>query len=400
MPRTRGAAAAARALAGAVERLGRDAARRALPQGADPGGRSRGALLRLAPAVNLAPVAAVDADRCIGFSRCGACADACPAGAIGAGEGTAPVATADCTACGRCLGVCPAGAIRLAGCSGGQIEAQLAAVLADGAADVLFACTGALGGLDDERGLDDWALVEVPALAMVTPGWIAQTLLAGAAHVWLRPCGGDCCAAWREQGARADLTQRLLGARAEEFAVAEAAPVPARAGARRASRRPVLSEPAATVAALAELDSRLQMPHSASPLGLLDITAGCTTCGACTVVCPTGALALAEEDAAVTVRHDPRLCTGCDLCSRACPEHVLHVERGLDAGRLAGGPFELASAAVRRCRGCGERMPAAAVAARNHALLVDRWPQLGDGAADLCLACSCSEAARVPTARL
>lgn len=282
-----------------------------------------------------------------------------------------------------------------------QIEAQLGALLAGGAADILFACTGSLGGPGDERVLEDWALVEVPALAMVTPGWIAQTLLAGAARVWLRPCGGDCCAAWREQGARTDLTRRLLGtARAEQFTVADAAPVPAPAGARRASRRPLLSEPAATVAALAELDFRLQMAHRASPLGLLDITSGCTTCGACTVVCPTGALALAEGDAAVTVRHDPRLCTGCDLCTRACPEHVLHVERGLDADRLAGGPFEIASAAVRRCRGCGERMPPAAVAARNRALLADRWPQLGDGAPDLCLACACSEAARVPTARL
>ena len=360
VPRTRGAAAATSTIAAAVGRLA------AMPTGepsrkvAIQGGRSRGALLRLAPAVSLEPVAAVEADRCVGVSRCGLCAATCPTGAIAAGEGAARVTTADCTACGRCLAACPTGAIRLSACSERQIEAQLAGLLDGPASRVVLACTAVLDVRGDAPGLDDWALVEVPALAIVTPGWVAQTLLAGASHVWLYPCDGECCAPWREQGGRRELTRHLLGtALSERFTVADAAPPVAPGHA--PSRRPVLTEPAATVAALAELDSCLEIRHPASPLGLVDVAPGCTTCGACAVACPTTALTVIEEEAAVALRHDPRLCTGCGLCSRACPEHVLHVERGLDSARLAAGPLELASAPVRRCRSCGERMPAEAV---------------------------------------
>ena len=225
VPRTRGAAAATSTIAAAVGRLA------AMPTGepsrkvAIQGGRSRGALLRLAPAVSLEPVAAVEADRCVGVSRCGLCAATCPTGAIAAGEGAARVTTADCTACGRCLAACPTGAIRLSACSERQIEAQLAGLLDGPASRVVLACTAVLDVRGDAPGLDDWALVEVPALAIVTPGWVAQTLLAGASHVWLYPCDGECCAPWREQGGRRELTRHLLGtALSERFTVADAAP--------------------------------------------------------------------------------------------------------------------------------------------------------------------------------
>lgn len=400
VPRTRGVAAAAATLAAAVERL------TAMPPGepsrkvATHGGQTRGALLRLAPAVSLEPVAAVASDRCVGYSRCGLCAPTCPTGAIGASDGTAAVGTVDCNACGRCLAACPTGAIRLAGSSPAQIEAELGTLLEEPGAGVLFACRASLDALDDERVLDDWALVEVPALSMVTPGWIAQTLLAGAPQVWLRPCGGDCCASWRDDGASIDLCRRLLGtALTARLTVADAAPPPAPLR-RDPPRRPTLTEPDATVATLATLGAGLEIRHSGSRLGLVDLAAGCTTCGACAVACPTAALTLVEDDAVVSLRYDPRLCTGCGLCSRACPEHVLHAERGLSSGRLAGGPLELASTALRRCRSCGEPMPAQAVAVRNRALLAERWPLLPDVAPDLCLACACGDVPRVRSARL
>ncbi|MEK7860964.1 MAG: 4Fe-4S binding protein, partial [Chloroflexota bacterium] len=83
--------------------------------------------------------------------------------------------------------------------------------------------------------------------------------------------------------------------------------------------------------------------HPASPLGMVLVRReGCTLCGACAEVCPTGALALADEGASLTLTFDPRRCTACQLCVPRCPEGpaVLRVEqrtraRDLVAGRVA-----------------------------------------------------------------
>jgi pyruvate formate lyase activating enzyme len=44
-------------------------------------------------------------------TRCGRCADACPAGAIRTGEGAHRIDYARCTCCGACVEVCPGGAL-------------------------------------------------------------------------------------------------------------------------------------------------------------------------------------------------------------------------------------------------------------------------------------------------
>ena len=76
---------------------------------------------------------------------------------------------------------CPVGAIHVAGATLAQLEAQLAVLLADPLpAGVLFACAGAVETLDEEPALDDWAVVELPALALATPGWVLQALAGGA----------------------------------------------------------------------------------------------------------------------------------------------------------------------------------------------------------------------------
>ncbi|MDI6631011.1 MAG: 4Fe-4S binding protein [Thermoanaerobacteraceae bacterium] len=49
----------------------------------------------------------------------------------------------------------------------------------------------------------------------------------------------------------------------------------------------------------------------------------CTHCGACTAICPTGALYL--ERPAMFVRFDSEACVVCQLCVRACPMHAMEV---------------------------------------------------------------------------
>jgi L-aspartate semialdehyde sulfurtransferase ferredoxin len=47
----------------------------------------------------------------------------------------------------------------------------------------------------------------------------------------------------------------------------------------------------------------------------------CTHCGACTVICPTGALNF--ERPGMTVRFEEDKCIICELCLRACPARAM-----------------------------------------------------------------------------
>ncbi|HVP74531.1 MAG TPA: 4Fe-4S binding protein [Gaiellaceae bacterium] len=392
VPTTRGVPPAATALAAAAARLAlmpSGEPSRAVPT---PGGFSRAALLRLAPAVSLLPVAAVAAERCIGVSRCGLCVEACPAHAISSRDDAATVVASACETCGRCVTACPAGAVHIAGATRAQLQAQLAALLAEPSpAGVLFACARTVESLDDEPALDDWAVVELPALAVATPGWVLQTLAGGAPRVHLQPCAGDCCSPWQEGGASLELCRALLPAALAERVTAGGGALPARMLAKappQATRRLELAEPQATTLALRSLGvDGLLLEHPAAPLGLVDVASGCTACGACATACPTGALELADREDTIALVHDPSLCTGCGLCARVCPERVVHVTRGIDLRRL-GGRLELACTRRRRCRLCGTLLPPEAVVERNRGLLAGTWPRLAGVPDDLCLFCA------------
>ena len=391
VPRTRGCASAATMLTAATTRLALAPAgepSRAVPTS---GGFSRAALLRLTPAVSLLPIAAVEADRCIGVSRCGLCVQACSAGAISSRDETATVIGSACVTCGECALACPTGAIHLAGATSAQLQAQLTTLLAEPApAGVLFACRRAVESLDDEPALDEWDVVELPALAVVTAGWVLQALAGGAPHVHLRPCAGDCCSRWREGGESLDLCRALLPAPLAGRVTAGGGlpPAPSVAEAPVAAHPLVLAEPQATTLALEWLGVEdLVLEHPAAPLGLVDVTPGCTTCGACATACPTGALELAERESTIALLYDASLCTGCRLCVRVCPEQVIRAARGVDLRRI-GARIELASSRRGRCRSCGTLLPPAASVDRNRRLLASAWPLLADQPDDLCSLCA------------
>jgi NAD-dependent dihydropyrimidine dehydrogenase PreA subunit len=52
----------------------------------------------------------------------------------------------------------------------------------------------------------------------------------------------------------------------------------------------------------------------------------CFQCGACTGICPSGALALHRPDMAVVF--DPDKCTGCGQCVTICPVRAMEVSLG------------------------------------------------------------------------
>jgi len=50
----------------------------------------------------------------------------------------------------------------------------------------------------------------------------------------------------------------------------------------------------------------------------------CYQCGACTAVCPTGALAVRRPE--MTVVFDKEKCSACELCVVACPARAMEVK--------------------------------------------------------------------------
>ncbi len=59
----------------------------------------------------------------------------------------------------------------------------------------------------------------------------------------------------------------------------------------------------------------------------------CFQCGACTGICPTGALAI--ERPGMAVLFNPELCTGCGLCVPVCPVRAMEVSISRTMQRLA-----------------------------------------------------------------
>lgn len=59
----------------------------------------------------------------------------------------------------------------------------------------------------------------------------------------------------------------------------------------------------------------------------------CYQCGACTGVCPTGALSLHRPD--MTVLFDEEKCTACGLCVSVCPARAMEVSLNGSVAELA-----------------------------------------------------------------
>ena len=232
----------------------------------------------------------------------------------------------------------PPGALRLAGSATVQSEARLDALLAGGVRKILIACTNA-----EPVAPPGWGLVELPTLALLTPGWILQVRARGA-EVRLLACGQECCAA-------------VLGV--ESLADRIAARLPRRPAPAAAIR---LREPGATALAAALIEPEAgacAIEDRASPLGVLALdTERCTICGACATTCPTDALVLRESDEGLSIRHDAALCVACDRCVDVCPEDAIAVTPGVEPVRLRAGAVDLVAAPHERCTVCGTQLPA------------------------------------------
>ncbi len=51
----------------------------------------------------------------------------------------------------------------------------------------------------------------------------------------------------------------------------------------------------------------------------------CTHCGACTAVCPTGALSIERPE--MSVKFEQKKCSICELCVPACPTRAMEIRQ-------------------------------------------------------------------------
>lgn len=346
--------------------------------------RSRRSLFTLPPTTYEA-VAFVDAGRCLGTRACGLCLRSCAPSALRPSRGRVEVDRSLCDGCGACVSDCPAGAVALPAASTAEFEAALASLLDGSRPALAFACRHAAVEPAVSAG---WLPVAVPSLAIVTAGWMLQSLAHGARAVALLPCESACCAS--RSGAtsnRVAYVHAVLGALGERDAEAsvsvlppDGATAPPVTGETRAVARPSsleLREPKATVEALHALaraygvDIAPAILHPASPLGVVRVDdARCTACGACVAACPTGALESTAGEV-IELSHDPSLCIACSRCVEVCPERpeAIRLVGVTDLGLVASGRVAVKRSAVARCRRCGGAVAPEAVLRRVQASL-------------------------------
>lgn len=328
------------------------------------------------------------------FGGCRACAQACPVQAITVDIERVRVTEA-CIGCGRCAAVCPNEALAADGLE--ELQAALRTPLPQG---VRLECSRVpsredrpgtvrvpcLGGISPGRLAELQAHAGDTPVQLIDRGWCGQCNAGGAAHpaqravatvtLWLTNLEGGA----RQPAVPELRAEPLPMEKAQPFSLppapaADPAPISRRQFFRTLAQNPTgmrrratpmgsdgrAAFPAGTRRAspertrlLAALDNTARRTGSTVPSEFfprLTQTGGCVDHRICVAACPTGALAIEDNDGGAALHFSGAACIACGACTRACPEHALQ----LDAHHGVRQAQVIARHARRACSNCGER---------------------------------------------
>lgn len=350
------------------------------------------------------PAIAFDAGRCLRardrFSTCDLCAAHCPARAVRIDEGGAAFDPAACALCGLCLHLCPVGAF--AGDTGANDILRCAAHIDDRAALELI-CPVHPDPAAGPAGIDA-AIGHAGCLASLGPSAYISLIACGLSRVAVRL---DACAGCPLGRAAADIRQTIDKARRvlaswdlagridvvaegpdEDWQPRPIYPASRPPVSRRRLFRRFVSAPTETIdqalivdetpspaqkqlpaerrRLLAALDrlppaapqALCPAPESGQAFVLLGADDGCTACGVCAHICPTGALQATfdDESRCFEILFESRMCTGCEACLHVCDPAALHRRRVPLFGEfLTPAPIRIHSGVFHVCEDCGAR---------------------------------------------
>ncbi|PHK95157.1 4Fe-4S ferredoxin [Pseudoroseomonas rhizosphaerae] len=298
---------------------------------------------------------------------CTRCLDLCPTGAItpaGPGHWDSVAVSAEiCAGCGACAAVCPTGAAQYDLPPTDAVLRRIRALLlayraAGGEAPTLLLHDAAGEAMIDALsrhgpGLPAHVLpVRLHAVTAADLATLVAPFAWGASDLQLllparRPhgAGGVLRNVDHAEAALAGLGLPHAPGVIETddpFTLGEmlrAAPRPAAAARAEflplGAPREILRTALAALREAAEAAPALIPLPEAAPFGAAHVAVeGCTLCLACTMVCPTGALAASPERPELSFLEDA--CVQCGLCASTCPEKVITLEPRLDLRPEAG----------------------------------------------------------------
>lgn len=348
-----------------------------------------------ATAVAAQPMVSVKRALCSRFrcsmSKCTACATVCPVpGVVRFGEHGVKISAA-CNGCGACASACPNGALQ-------PVESELGLTrrirrqVRPGAA-FRIACSRSQGSAE----------LVLPCLARLSESHVLEAVRGGAQSVeFLAPDCTGCelrkaapqwqrtlhatralcrCAGLSEdlvqrrtvphghpletkQGTQVNASRRaLFRSITERWKAADGPPaeggealVPFRELVRKSQENPKRSALLKAMEALHDGPARsTPVPAVDVSLAMLEVDGRCTGCGVCETLCPVGALSHSVTGDVYSLNLQPQLCTGCGICQTACFHKAIRLKDSVDlAVLLDRRSVNLFTAQRRACRGCGE----------------------------------------------
>ncbi len=309
-------------------------------------------------------------------ARCGACAKACPTGALTvADDGMIACDPARCTGCGACATACPTCALVAEGPDDRELLERCVQAGSANGDRVVVASTDAL---DREFGHFDPAKVsEVATLARFDESMIVTLAACGAQSLTFvdgrtaakgeesliaQVVNGACelLEAWGaalEVSIRANLPEEVV----TEGFVDEARPVtrhenvsldmhvdpesykPMKLDAQGKLPQQVPNRRGRLLRTLNSLGTPADETVATRLWGHVSLDVShCQSCRLCTVFCPTGALVKYDEDSgkSIGIVHTPAKCVKCRCCETACPKHAITLSEDIFAPDLVGGYSE------------------------------------------------------------